>query len=76
LTKNNSIPPKSINNRIAKNGEVRPFSLSKRYEIMNSPNKNPRRESLNIKLKTENVQIKRRGIAKSKTENLKPKMGN
>jgi hypothetical protein len=76
LIKNNSIPPKRIKSRMAKNGEVSPFNLNNKYEITSNPNKNPRRELLNIKLKTENVKIKRRNIARSKTENVKPKMGN
>ena len=70
------MPPKSITSKIAKKGEVSPFNLNNKYEITSNPNKNPRRELLNIKLKTENVKIKRRNIARSKTENVKPKMGN
>lgn len=42
LTKNNSIPPKSNNNRIAKNGEVNPFNLNNKYETASNPSKNPR----------------------------------
>jgi len=56
LTKNNSIPPKSNNSKIAKNGEVKPFNLNNKYEIISSPNKNPR---LAFKIKPNKEKIKR-----------------
>jgi hypothetical protein len=75
LTKNNSIPPKSNNSKIAKNGEVSPFNLNNKYEITKSPNRNPRR-AFKIKPNRKKRDKKRRINAKPKTENLKLKMEN
>jgi hypothetical protein len=55
--KNSSIPPKSNNSKIAKNGEVRPFSLNNKYETTKSPNKSPRRA---FKIKPNKEKIKRK----------------
>jgi hypothetical protein len=66
--KNNSIPPKSNNSKIAKNGEVRPFSLNNKYKTKSTPNKNPRR-AFKIKLNRENIKKKRSINPGTKIEN-------
>jgi hypothetical protein len=75
LTKNNSIPPKNSNNKIAKNREVSPFNLNNKYEIANSPNKNPR---LAFKIKPNKQKIERNNRINPgiKTENLNFKIVN
>lgn len=75
LTKNNSIPPKRINNNIAKNGEVRPFNLNNRYKITSSPSKNPRRELAKIKVVIENISKNKSVSPRNKTGNWKFKTG-
>ena len=76
LTKNNSIPPKSINNKIAKNGDVSPFNRNNKYEITKSPNNNPRRELFKAKVVRVNNKRNKSSSAKLKTENLKLKIEN
>jgi hypothetical protein len=47
------MPAKSINNKMPKNGEVRPLKRNIRYRITKIPSKNPRRELFRIKVKRE-----------------------
>jgi len=50
---------------MAKNGEVKPLSLNNKYEITNSPTKNPRRELFKINVvrekRSKNKSVKKMG---------------
>jgi hypothetical protein len=76
LTKNNSIPPKSISSKIAKNGEVRPFKRNNKYEIANSPNRNPRRELFSKKVNKEKMKRNKSVRPGTKIGNWKLGIGN